>query len=168
MRRAAVIAGCLGGLASAMPAAALCTPDRMSAAERRDFGFDPAADWFPLRADRPAPGWVFYATHERPAARQADGRYDRDSTRLVLEHCASRERLVAGVGAAGLSERDYSARYEALSFGIFNRASSGESRTYTLEDLADWARAQGFAARVDRAGYVSCVCAGERSGPEGG
>lgn len=168
MRLAARIAVCLGGLAAATPAAALCTAERMSAAERRDFGFDPRADWFPLQADRPAPGWVFYLTHERPAGRGADGRYDRDSQRLVLEHCASRARLVAWVGATGLGEADYGTRYEALAFGIFNRASSREAQAHTLQGLADWAGAQGFAARVDRAGYVSCVCAGERARPEGG
>lgn len=149
MRLVAVMAGRLEGLAAAMPAAARCSADhlptaeQMRAAKRRDFGFDPPAEVFSRRGDRPAPGWVVYLTHERPPHRDPDGRFDRNNLRLVLAPCVRRDRPVAAVGATGLDAQAFSARDAALTRGIFNRARSRAPRASALEDLAARARAQG-------------------------
>lgn len=159
MRGAAVLAA---GVAAAGPLAAYCPPDRFSAAERAEFGFRPPADWFDRTADRVAPGWVFYQTQERP--RSGD---DRDALRLVLEHCATRQRLIAWVGPQGLDRAAYATRYEGLAFGIFHHASAATAQTYTLADIATWVRVRGDGVRLDRAAYVSCACAGLAPQAEG-
>lgn len=136
-----------GALAPPLPD---CAGVLVEAAERRAIGAsDP--DWFGYYYSSPLEGFVLYSFVPEDSDPSADGI-------VIFEHCASATQVFARMSPRGLSEDAFYDRWDRVVRGIEDRASPDNPRTYSMDDLAAFARGEGAQARVVRAGYESCAC----------
>ncbi len=147
-RCAALALGLMAAPASALaPPLPACSHDLVGAAERRAIGVaDP--DWFGYYHDPIGADFMIYSFD-----------VDNGDLLVILEHCPSATQLVARVLRRGLSERAFEDRWIKVDSGIRDRASPDNPESYSFQDLARLAAADGAVTRVVQVPYQSCACA---------